>query len=114
SSPVERLFLALNGATDGGCNNPQRQGISAALLDGHRPNNVLGGIPTIAPDYSPLWEAQPYEWSADSISRGFRGLLTEEFRMLSLVKDGFLTGPGGGAFGSGSFIVNCPVAVRLN
>jgi hypothetical protein len=52
-SPVERLFLAVNGASDGGCDNPQRQGLVAALTDGHRPNNVLGGIPTIAPDYSP-------------------------------------------------------------
>ncbi|MGI8743499.1 MAG: hypothetical protein ACR2NN_13205 [Bryobacteraceae bacterium] len=49
SSPVERLFLAINGP-DGGCANPQRQGLNAALSDGFRPNNVLGGIPTIAPD----------------------------------------------------------------
>jgi len=61
SSPIERLFLAVNGASEGGCSNPQRQGLTATLTDGHRPNNVLGGIPTIAPDYSPLWEAEPYE-----------------------------------------------------
>ncbi len=114
SSPVERLFLAVNGASDGGCNNPQRQGLIAALMDGHRPNNVLGGIPTIAPDYSPLWEAQPYEWTADAIARGFRGLLNEEFRILTLVQDGILTGPNGGKFGTGSFIVNCPIVQRLN
>ena len=113
-SPVERLFLAINGASDGGCDNPQRQGLVAALTDGHRPNNVLGGIPTIAPDYSPLWEAQPYEWTADSIARGFRGLQTEEFRILTLVQDGILTGPGGAKFGTGTFIVNCPIAQRLN
>jgi len=113
-SPVERLFLAVNGASDGGCNNPQRQGLVAALTDGHRPNNVLGGIPTIAPDYSPLWEAQPYEWTQDAISRGFRGLQTEEFRILTLVQDGILTGPGGAKFGTGTFIVNCPIAQRLN
>lgn len=113
-SPVERLFLAVNGASDGGCNNPQRQGLVAALTDGHRPNNVLGGIPTIAPDYSPLWEAQPYEWTQDAIARGFRGLQTEEFRILTLVQDGILTGPGGAKFGTGTFIVNCPIAQRLN
>jgi hypothetical protein len=53
-SPVERLFLAVNGASEGGCDNPQRQGLVAAPTDGHRPNNMLGGIPggipTIAPD----------------------------------------------------------------
>ena len=112
-SPVERLFLAVNGP-DGGCSNPQRQGLVAALTDGHRLNNVLGGIPTIAPDYSPLWEAQPYEWTVDAVARGFRGLLTEEFRILTLVQDGILTGPGGSKFGTGTFIVNCPIAQRLN
>jgi hypothetical protein len=114
SSPVERLFLAVNGASDGGCDNPQRQGLIAALTDGFRPNNVLGGIPTIAPDYSPLWEAQPYEWTANAIARGFRGQLREEFQILTLVQDGILTGPSGAKFGSGSFIVNCPIVQRLN
>src|SRR5437899_6414090 len=62
-SAVERIFIATNGAFDGGCNNPQRQGLSAALLDGHRPNNTFGGIPTIASDYSPVWDATLYEWT---------------------------------------------------
>ena len=113
-SPVERLFLAVNGASEGGCANPQRQGLIAALTDRHRPNNILGGIPTIAPDYSPLWEAQPYEWTQDAITRGYRGQLREEFHLLTLVQDGLLTGPNGGPFGSGSFIVNCPIVQRLN
>ncbi len=113
SSPVERLFLAINGP-DGGCANPQRQGLNAALSDGFRPNNVLGGIPTIAPDYSPLWDAQPYEWTPDAVSHGYRGQLREEFQILTLVQDGILTGPGGAKFGTGDFIVNCPPAQRLN
>jgi hypothetical protein len=114
ASPVERLFLAINGVSDGGCDNPQRQGIVAAIRDGHRPNNVLGGIPTIAPDYSPLWEAQPYAWTDDAIARGFRGQLREEFQILTLVEDGILTGPNGSRFGTGTFIVNCPIVQRLN
>ena len=81
---------------------------------GFRPNNVRGGIPTIAPDYSPLWEVQPYEWTTDAVSKGYRGQLREEFQILTLVQDGILTGPGGGKFGTGSFIVNCPPAQRLN
>lgn len=113
SSPVERLFLAINGP-DGGCDNPQRQGLNAALSDGFRPNNVLGGIPTIAPDYSPLWDAQPYEWTPDAVSKGYRGQLREEFQILTLVQDGILTGPGGAKFGTGDFIVNCPPVQRLN
>jgi hypothetical protein len=114
SSPVERLFIAVNGPSEGGCANPMRQGLFAALTDGHRPNNVFGGIPTIAPDYSPLWNGNLYEWTPDAISRGYRGQLREEFQILTYVNDGILTGPNGTKFGDSKFIVNCPVIQRLN
>jgi hypothetical protein len=114
SSPVERLFIAVNGPSDGGCANPMRQGLFAALTDGHRPNNVFGGIPTIAPDYSPLWNGNLYQWTQDAVSRGYRGQLREEFQILTYVQDGILTGPGGAKFGDSKFIVNCPVIQRLN
>ena len=114
SSPVERLFIAVNGPSDGGCNNPLRQGLFAALTDGYRPNNVFGGIPTIAPDYSPLWNGNLYEWTQEAVSRGYRGQLREEFQILTYVQDGILTGPGGAKFGDSKFIVNCPVIQRLN
>lgn len=114
SSPVERLFIAVNGPSDGGCNNPMRQGLYAALTDGHRPNNTFGGIPTIAPDYSPLWNGNLYEWTPDSVNRGYRGQLREEFQILTYVQDGILTGPNGAKFGDSQFIVNCPPVQRLN
>ena len=113
-SPVERIFIAVNGPTDGGCANPMRQGLFAALTDGYRPNNVLGGIPTIAPDYSPLWNGNLYEWTPEAINRGFRGQLREEFQILTYVQDGLLTGPNGSKFGDNKFIVNCPPVQRLN
>ena len=114
SGATEPLFVAINGASDGACNNPQRQGLTAALTDGHRPGNVLGAIPTTGNDYSPLWDAIPYQWTDDAVSKGYRGQLRERFQVLNLVRDGLLTGPGGMPFGTGDFIVNCPVAVRLN
>jgi hypothetical protein len=113
-SPVERLFIAENGPSTLGCDNPMRQGLYAALTDGHRPNNVFGGIPTIAPDYSPLWNGNIYEWTQDAISKGYRGQLREEFQILTYVQDGILTGPGGAKFGDSKFIVNCPPIQRLN
>ena len=113
-SAVERIFIAINGASDGGCNNPQRQGLSAALLDGHRPNNTFGGIPTTATDYSPVWDANLYEWTPDAIEKGYRGLLTEEFRILKLARDGYITGPNGAPFGSAGPVIVCGVAARLN
>jgi hypothetical protein len=113
-SAVERIFIATNGASEGGCNNPQRQGLSAALLDGHRPNNTFGGVPTIASDYSPVWDANLYEWTEDAIEKGYRGLLTEEFRILKLARDGYITGPNGAPFGSAGPVIVCGVAARLN
>jgi hypothetical protein len=88
--------------------------LSADLADGHRPNNTLGGIPTIALDYSPAWDAQLYEWTQNAINSGFRGQLREEFQILTFVQDGLITGPGGAAFGSSGFSINCPIVQRLN
>src|SRR6267378_4479855 len=113
-SAVERIFIATNGESKGGCNNPQRQGLSAALLDGHRPNNTFGGIPTTATDYSPVWDANLYEWTEDAIEKGYRGLLTVEFRILKLARDGYITGPNGAPFGSAGPVIVCGVAARLN
>ena len=114
SSPIERIFISTNGPESGGCNNPLRQGLSADLADGARPNNVLGGIPTIALDYSPAWDAQLFEWTKDAIEKGFRGQVREEFQILTFVQDGLITGPGGKAFGSSGFSINCPIAQRLD
>ena len=114
SSPIERIFLATNGPENESCDNPLRQGLSADLADGFRPNNVLGGIPTIALDYSPAWDAQLYEWTPDAISRGFRGQVREEFQILTFVQDGLITGPGGATFGSSGFSINCPIVQRLD
>src|SRR6266404_5063763 len=114
SSPIERIFISTNGPESGGCNNPLRQGLSADLADGARPNNVLGGIPTIALDYSPAWDAQLFEWTQDAIDKVFRGQVREEFQILTFVQDGLITGPGGVPFGSSGFSINCPIAQRLD
>ncbi len=111
ASPVERLFAAVNGPE--GCKNPQRAGLFAALTDGHRPNHVIGGIPTVANDYSPLWDVQLYEWTADAIAKGYRSQLREEFQILTLVRNGFLTGLNGSKFGSVHLINDCPIVQRL-
>jgi hypothetical protein len=112
SSPIERIFISTNGAHD--CANPQRQGLSADLADGFRPNNVVGGIPTIALDYSPAWDAQLFEWTQDAINKGFRGQVREEFQILTFVQDGLITGPNGSPFGSSGFSINCTIVLRLD
>lgn len=80
-----------------------------------RPNNTLGGIPTLALDYSPAWNAQLYTWTDDAISKGYRQQLREEFQILTYAQDGLITGfPAGTAFGSSGFSINCPIVQRLD
>lgn len=111
-SAVERLFVFLNGPT--GKDNPQRQGINSAILDQlGEPLNVFGGVPTIAGDYSPMWDLNLGVWTDDAIKKGYRSRLTEEFSILRMVQGGFITGPGGKPYGSTGIIVNCPVVKRL-
>ena len=112
-SPIERIFIATNGTE--GCDNPQRQGLSADLNDGHRPNNTLGGIPTIALDYSPAWDANLYTWTDEAISKGYRQQLREEFQILTYAQDGLITGASATQpFGSAGFSINCPIVQRLD
>jgi hypothetical protein len=112
-SPIERIFIATNGTED--CDNPQRQGLSADLNDGHRPNNTLGGIPTLALDYSPAWDANLYTWTEEAISKGYRQQLREEFQILTYAQDGLITGASATApFGSAGFSINCPIVQRLD
>ena len=110
-SAVERLFLTVNGPT--GCDNPQRQGLNSALSDGRGPLNVLGGIPTVSTDYSPLWDVNVGEWTKEAIQKAWRSRVIEEFQILALVEAKAITGPGGSEYGSAGFIVNCPIVFRF-
>jgi hypothetical protein len=110
-SAVERIFVFANGPT--GQDNPQRQGLNSALMGEGSPLNVLGGIPTIATDYSPLWDINLGAWTQEAIDNGYRSRLTEEFAILGFVEDGWITGPGGAEYGSVGMIVNCPIVFRF-
>ena len=116
TSGVERLFAVTNGPsnTTKGEGNPQRQGLGSVLLgDPGGPLNVLGGIPTLATDYSPLWDFNLGEWTKEAIDNGYRSRVTDEFTWLGMAVRGFVTGPGGKPFGSTGIIVNCPIVARL-
>ncbi len=116
-SALERLFVVANGPT--GADNPQRQGLNSALGDGKLSNgadrpplNVIGGIPNLTLDYSPLWDLNLAEWTQNAIDLGYRSRITDEFQFLGLARDGWITGPMGKPFGSTGLIVNCPVVFR--
>jgi len=110
-SAVERLFAFANGPT--GKDNPQRQGFNSAIMDGRGPLNVFGGIPTVATDYSPLWDVNLGVWTDDAVNKGYRSRLIEEFQILGVAQQGWITAPGGTPFGSTGIIVNCPIVQRL-
>jgi hypothetical protein len=113
-SAVERIFGITNGPTNEFAEvNPQRQGFNSAIVGEGGPLNVLGGIPTIATDYSPLWDLNLGEWTQEAIDNGYRSRMTEEFQVLGMVARGFMTGPGGSPYGSVGIIINCPIAHRL-
>jgi len=83
-SAVERLFVMANGPMGKG--NPQRQGLNSAIVDGNGPLNVFGGVPTIALDYSPLWDLNLGVWTPEAIQRGYRSRVMEEFQILRLAQ----------------------------
>ncbi len=114
-SAVERLFAIVNGPTNDvpGEINPQRQGFNSALKGDGGPLNVLGGIPTVATDYSPLWDLNVGEWTQHAIDFDYRSRVREEFEVLGYVRAGHLTAPGGAPFGSSGLIVNCPIVFRF-
>jgi hypothetical protein len=111
-SAVERIFVTANGPT--GADNPQRQGLNSALMgEGRGPLNVLGGIPTVATDYSPLWDVNLGVWTDEAVENGYRSRVSEEFQILGLVEQGWITGPAGAGYGSIGVVVNCPIAWRF-
>lgn len=75
--------------------------------------NVFGGVPTIALDYSPLWDVNLGEWTKQATDNGYKSRLNQEFQFLDFVEQGWITGPGGKPFGSTGNIVNCPIMFRF-
>lgn len=107
----ERLAIFINGPM--GKDNPFRQGIQSAMVDGTYPLNIFGGIPTINLDYSPLWDAQLIQWSAEAIKKGYRTRIIDLLNLYGLEKKGVLEGFGGGPIKRSGIIINCPVISRL-
>lgn len=110
-SQVEPLVVVINGPT--GRNNPQRQGIYSALVDGQPPLNVVGAVPTLGEGYSPLWSINLAQWSQRATGQGRRLRVTGQAQIHDLVRRGWITGPDGKPFGPAGVIVNCPVVQRL-
>jgi hypothetical protein len=123
-SARERIFVFINGQT--GASNANSQGLQHVASDGNlnldatlensasllTSLNVQGDFPSLddprhASAYSPLWDVQLGEWTQKAIAEGKNTRQTDENEILNLVGRGYITGPGGSAYGS-VFVVNCP------
>ena len=74
---------------------------------------MIGGIPTLALDYSPLWDINLGRWTPEAVRRGYRSRLIDEFQLLEFVRRGFITNPAGAPYGSVGIRVNCPIVHRF-
>jgi hypothetical protein len=99
------LAAFVNGAL--GQDNPQRQGLNSAILDGLDPLNVLRWNPSQG-RYSPLWDVHLARWTTPA---GRRPQQRDWNTIQGLVDHGTLTGFGG-PFGPAGFIVDCPIVFR--
>lgn len=104
----------MNGPT--GIDNSFRQGIDSALSDAgsHGPLNVLGGIPTINLDYSPMWRMFPVKWTDEAIRKGYRTKMTDAIAIEDAGERGIIESIAGGPTRAVGFVVNCPVVYRVN
>jgi hypothetical protein len=109
---AERIVVVVNGPT--GKDNPHRQGLVSALSGEGGPLNVLGGIPTINLDYSPMWRIFPAVWTDEAIQKGYRYRITSALQAAEMSHRGYLKSLDGGDFRAVGFIVNCPVVYRIN
>ena len=110
--PNERLAIIINGPE--GSAHPFRQGINSAIHDGRDPLNVFGGVPTINLDYSPLWNAELIQWSAEAVKSGYRTRVDSFLpTIFGLEAKGVLEGFGGGPIKRSGIIINCPALARL-
>lgn len=110
---AERIYVFVNGPT--GKDHPFRQGVNSALSDGgNGPLNVLGGIPTINLDYSPIWRLFPVVWTAEAIEKGWRTKLTNAIDIENAGAKGIVQSIAGGPPKAVGFLVNCPVVYRIN
>jgi hypothetical protein len=100
------LAAFVNGQT--GADNPQRQGIASALVDGLDPLNVLAWTPNQG-RYSPLWDVHLARWTSAAKAAG-QDLRQSRFADVEdLAEAGLVTGPDGGRFRASGVVVVCPI-----
>jgi hypothetical protein len=106
ASSRSQLTAFVNGQT--GAQNPERQGLNSAILDGLSPLNVLRWNPSQG-RYSPLWDVFLAKWTAGAIASGQNLRQVDFGTVLGLASHVVVTAPDGTPFADSGFIVNCPI-----
>jgi len=109
NSALTGLIPFANGQT--GKSNPQRQGLSSALLGEGDPFNIVQEIPTGARAdlYSPMWDVNLAVWTPKAMAEGKNVAVKDFTEVARLAKEGYVTGPDGAPWGALGIIVNCPI-----
>jgi hypothetical protein len=108
----ESLIAFINGQT--GRDNPQRQGLNAAILDQESPLNILEDVPNTGGqfNYSPMWDIHLLSWN-DSVPVASRlrqaDFATAEALVGTQAQSITPIGITSNTFQSSGFIVNCPL-----
>ena len=100
------LVAFVNGQT--GANNPQRQGLNSAVLDGLDPLNLLRWNPSQG-RYSPMWDVNLAKWTDQIVAAAQNLRQTDVGTAQGLAQQGQLTAPDGSPLTASGFIVNCPI-----
>lgn len=109
SSALTGLIPFANGQT--GKSNPQRQGLSSALLGEGDPFNIVQEIPVgeRAHLYSPMWDVNLALWTPKAVAEGKNVAVKDFAEVARLAKAGYVTGPDGAPWGALGIVVNCPI-----
>jgi hypothetical protein len=108
-SALTGLVPFANGQT--GKMNPNRQGLSSALLGEGDPFNVVQEIPagerTLL--YSPMWDVYLTFWKSAMTPANMSSAVMDFKEVFRLASEGRVTGPDGAPLGAVGIVVNCPI-----
>jgi hypothetical protein len=109
SSALTGLAPIVNGPT--GKMNPQRQGLSSALLGEGDPLNIVQEIPAgeRAQAYSPMWDVYASVWAQAPLPVKNSLVQTDFNAVAHLGLTGQISGPDGKPWGPIGIVVNCPI-----
>nr|MBI3613804.1 hypothetical protein [Nitrospirota bacterium] len=109
SSALTGLAPIVNGPT--GKMNPQRQGLSSALLGEGNPLNIVQEIPVgeRALAYSPMWDVYASVWAQVAMPVKNSVAQTDFSEVARLALAGQISGPEGKPWGPIGVVVNCPI-----